>query len=86
MESRGIVGATALRASGWIYVNLAIAGVSNNMSLSPRIAAGCDARFGREPGQVRKEAAISGPDSVPSFPRPLSAAKLFGGPDYFGAL
>src|SRR5688500_11448329 len=31
-----------------------------------RKTAGADARVGREPGQVRKEAALSGPDSVPS--------------------
>ena len=35
----------------------------------PPGAAGSDARVGREPGQVRKEAALSGPDSVPSCPR-----------------
>jgi len=32
----------------------------------PREAAGSDARVGCEPGQVRKEAALSGTDSVPS--------------------
>ncbi len=37
----------------------------------PTVAAGdgrADARVGREPGQVREEAAINGPGSVPSSP------------------
>jgi NAD+ kinase len=44
------------------------------MYAPPREAAGSDARVGREPGQVREEAALSGPGFVPSSPRPLSAA------------
>src|SRR5206468_8723864 len=38
-----------------------------------RMTAGADARVGREPGQVRKEAALSGPGSVPSLLRSSSA-------------
>ena len=43
----------------------------------PRKAAGSDARVGCEPGQVRKEAALNRSGSVPSCPRPLSAAVCF---------
>src|ERR1700677_4084371 len=44
---------------------------------APRKAAGCDATVGWEPGQVRKEAAITSTDWAPSISRPLSAASLF---------
>ena len=40
-----------------------------------RKTAGADARVGREPGQVRKEAALSGPGSVPSSLRSSSARR-----------
>ena len=40
----------------------------------PPEAAGSDARVGCEPGQVRKEAALSRPGLVPSCPRSLFAA------------
>jgi hypothetical protein len=39
--------------------------------IPPRNAAGSDARVGCEPGQVRKEAALSGPGLVPSCTRSL---------------
>ena len=41
---------------------------------SLRMTAGADARVGCEPGQVREEAALSSPGSVPSSPRSSSAA------------
>jgi hypothetical protein len=41
------------------------------------MTAGADARVGREPGQVRKEAALSGPGSVPSLLRSSSAMAVF---------
>src|ERR1043165_6235369 len=44
---------------------------------SPREAAGSDARVGCEPGQVRKEAALSRSGPVPSCPRSSSAAMRF---------
>ena len=43
-------------------------------SSSPRTTAGSDARVGCEPGQVRKEAALNSPGSVPSCPRSSFAA------------
>src|SRR3954451_15292750 len=60
----------------------ASAGMLPTIQLSPpsRKTAGADARVGREPGQVRKEAALSGPGSVPSLLRSSSAmAVLFFG-------
>ena len=51
--------------------------VQSKCSSPPRGAAGADARVGCEPGQVRKEAALSRTGLVPWFSRSLSAAGLF---------
>src|SRR5512138_2426993 len=44
---------------------------------TPQSAAGADARVGCEPGQVRKEAALSGTGLVPSVSRSRFAAGFF---------
>src|SRR5215217_4044673 len=51
--------------------------VQSKCSSPPRGAAGADARVGCEPGQVRKEAALSGTGLVPSVSRSRSAAGCF---------
>src|SRR3954470_23459706 len=61
------------------YPNWRMQGISGNFKLieelpSPRTTAGSDARVGCEPGQVRKEAALSRSGSVPSCPRSSFAA------------
>src|SRR4051812_21429513 len=64
------------------YPNWRMQGISGNFKLieelpSPRTTAGSDARVGCEPGQVRKEAALSRSGSVPSCPRSSFAAMGF---------